>query len=177
MLCFGATITNIRLLYMLSMLYFDRKTSQYSHMFLVMYQEIRFLNQDTCFLNQEERRQFLISSVSERGWKRPHRFEFKMASNRFYIPSANEFFNGLLSGLCERKRWRDTQNFLQDKLRVMYGQVTESTQENQLTQDLELLMQVIDSRLQSLALSLSRQYRRVKYYPEFKALIYSQKVR
>ena len=34
---------------------------------------------------------------------------------------------------------------------VMYGRVTESTQENQLTQDLELLMQVIDSRLQSLA--------------------------
>ena len=38
-----------------------------SHVFLVMYQEIRFLNQDTCFLNQEERRQFLISYVSERG--------------------------------------------------------------------------------------------------------------
>ena len=28
-----------------------------SHVFLVMYQEIRFLNQDTCFLNQKERRQ------------------------------------------------------------------------------------------------------------------------
>ena len=38
-----------------------------SHVFLVTYQKIRFLNQDTCFLNQEERRQFLISSVSERG--------------------------------------------------------------------------------------------------------------
>ena len=45
-----------------------------SHVFLVMYQEICFpkqdacffLNQDVCFLNQEERRQFLISSVSER---------------------------------------------------------------------------------------------------------------
>ena len=37
-----------------------------SHVFLVMYQDIRFLNQDGCFLNQEERRQFLISSVSER---------------------------------------------------------------------------------------------------------------
>ena len=34
---------------------------------------------------------------------------------------------------------------------VMYGRVTESAQENQLTQDLELLMQVMDSRLQSLA--------------------------
>ena len=39
----------------------------------------------------------------------------------------------------------------QRTLRVMYGLVTESTQENQLTQDLEHLMQVIDSRLQSLA--------------------------
>ena len=39
-----------------------------SHVFRVMYQEICFLNQDTnCFLNQEERRQFFISSVSERG--------------------------------------------------------------------------------------------------------------
>ena len=34
---------------------------------------------------------------------------------------------------------------------VTYGGVTESAQENQLTQDLELLMQVMDSRLQSLA--------------------------
>ena len=34
---------------------------------------------------------------------------------------------------------------------VMYGRVTESAKENQLTQDLELLMQVMDSRLQSLA--------------------------
>ena len=34
---------------------------------------------------------------------------------------------------------------------VMYGRVTKSAQENQLTQDLELLMQVMDSRLQSLA--------------------------
>ena len=38
-----------------------------SHLFLVMYQEILFVNQDACFLNQEERRQFLIISVSERG--------------------------------------------------------------------------------------------------------------
>ena len=34
---------------------------------------------------------------------------------------------------------------------VMYGRVTESAHENQLTQDLELLMQVMNSRLQSLA--------------------------
>ena len=37
-----------------------------SHVFHVMYQETRFLNQDACFLNQEGRRQFLISFVSER---------------------------------------------------------------------------------------------------------------
>ena len=37
-----------------------------SHLFHVMYQQTRFLNQDTCFLNQEGRRQLLISFVSER---------------------------------------------------------------------------------------------------------------
>ena len=37
-----------------------------SRVFYVMYQETRFLNQDACFLNQEGRRQFLISFVSER---------------------------------------------------------------------------------------------------------------
>ena len=37
-----------------------------SHVFLVMYQDIRFVNQDACFLNQEERRQFFIISVSKR---------------------------------------------------------------------------------------------------------------
>ena len=37
-----------------------------SHVFHVMYQETRFLNQDACFLNQEGRLQFLISFVSER---------------------------------------------------------------------------------------------------------------
>ena len=68
-----------------------------SHMFLVMYQDILFLNQHACFLNQEERRQFLIISVSERDWKREHKLEFKMASNRFYIPNVNEFFEGLIS--------------------------------------------------------------------------------
>ena len=34
---------------------------------------------------------------------------------------------------------------------VMYGRVTESAQENQPTQDLELLMQIMNCRLQSLA--------------------------
>ena len=36
-----------------------------SRVFHVMYQETRILNQDVCFLIQEGRRQFLISSVSE----------------------------------------------------------------------------------------------------------------
>ena len=80
-----------------------------SHVFLVVYQDIRFLNQDACSLNQEERRQFLISSVSERDWKREHRLEFKMASNRFYIPKSKWIFRrfalpfAALRGLCERK--------------------------------------------------------------------------
>ena len=39
----------------------------------------------------------------------------------------------------------------QRTLRMMYGRVALSVRENQLTQDLELLMQVMDSRLQSLA--------------------------
>ena len=39
----------------------------------------------------------------------------------------------------------------QRTLRVIYGRVGESDQENQLTQDLERLMQVIGTRLQSLA--------------------------
>ena len=37
-----------------------------SHVFHVMYQETRFLDQDACFLNQEGKRQFLISFLSER---------------------------------------------------------------------------------------------------------------
>ena len=49
-----------------------------SHVFHVMYQETRFLNQDACFLNQEGRRQFLISFVSERDWNLAHGVEFKV---------------------------------------------------------------------------------------------------
>ena len=37
-----------------------------SRVFFVMYQEIIFVNQDACSLNQENRRQFLTISVSER---------------------------------------------------------------------------------------------------------------
>ena len=87
-----------------------------------------------------------------------------MAFNRFYIPNANEFFEGLLSlmqqsGCCvnvntdgghEEYLARRLEEY-QRTLQVMYGRVTESAQENQLTQDLELLMQVMNSKLQSLA--------------------------
>ena len=48
------------------------------------------------------------------------------------------------------RRQEEYQRILCD-LWVMYCRITESAQENQLTQDLELLMQVMDSRLQSLA--------------------------
>ena len=68
-----------------------------SRVFLVMYQEILFVNQDVCFLYQKERWQSLIISVSERELKREHKLEFKMTSNRFYIPNVNEFFEGLIS--------------------------------------------------------------------------------
>ena len=99
-----------------------------SHVFLVMY--------------QEERRQFLISFVSERDWKREHKLEFKMASNRFYIPKVNEFFEGLISllqqcGDCVNENTdgghaeflaRRLEEY-QRTLRVMYGRVTESAQD------------------------------------------------
>jgi len=77
-----------------------------SHVFLVVYQDIRFLN-------QEARRQFLISSVSERDWKRNtgwnsrwllivsiFHLKWKWIFRRFAHPFA------ALRGLCERKyRW------------------------------------------------------------------------
>ena len=74
-----------------------------SHEFLVMYQDVRFLN-------KEERRQFLISSVSEREWKREHRLDrsfwsflyskCKWSFRRFALPFA------ALRRLCQRKyRW------------------------------------------------------------------------
>ena len=72
----------------------------------------------------------------------------------------------------------------QRTLRVIYGRVRKSDQENQLTQDLERLMQVIGTRLQSLATLysditlclLSRQYRTVQDFGEFTAIC-SRKVR
>ena len=114
----------------------------------------------------------MIISVSERDWKREHRLEFKMASDLSFwsllYSKCSEFFEGFLSllqhcGDCVEehtdggqakflaRRQEEYQRTLCD-LWVMYGRVTESAQENQLTQDLELLMQVMDSRLQSLAI-------------------------
>ena len=87
-----------------------------SYVFLVMYQEIRLLNQDAHFLDQEERLQFLISSVSKRDWKRAHRLEFKMVSNPFYIPNANVCspFCSSAGTVWTKIPMGGTQNFLQD---------------------------------------------------------------
>ena len=127
-----------------------------SHEFLVMYQDVRFLN-------KEERRQFVISSVSDRDWKREHRLELLIVS----IFQMQVKFSKVCSPFCstagtvsKKIPMGGTQNFLQDVKRNInalcvicgwHGRVMESAQENQLTQDLELLMQVMDSRLQSLA--------------------------
>ena len=70
-----------------------------------------------------------------------------------------------MQGLFARKfRWGHAE-FLtrrleeyQRTLRVIYGRVRESVQENQLTQDLERLMQVTGTRLQSLAILYSDIY-------------------
>ena len=51
---------------------------------------------------------------------------------------------------CLARRQEEYQRTLCD-LWVMYGRVTESAQENQPTQDLDLLMQIMNSRLKSLA--------------------------
>ena len=90
----------------------------------------------------------------------------EMASNRFYIRNADEVFEAELLSLLQQCRDCLHENsdggghaeFLarrleeyQRTLRVMYGRVRELVQENQLTQDLERLMQVIGTRLQSLA--------------------------
>ena len=120
----------------------------------------------------------------------------KMASNRFYIPNADEFFEARLLSLLQQCRDCLHENsdgghaeFLarrleeyQRTLRVIYGRVRESDQENQLTQDLERLMQVIGTRFQSLATLYSdiyyqsMQYRTVQYFGEFTAIC-SGKVR
>ena len=85
-----------------------------------------------------------------------------MASNRFNIPNVNEFFEGLIAllqhcGDCVNENTdggheefvaRRLEEY-QRTLRVMYG--SRLLQQNQLTQDLELLIQIMNSRLQSLA--------------------------
>ena len=88
-----------------------------------------------------------------------------MASNRCYIPNADEFFEARLLSLLQQCRDFLHENsdgghaeFLarhleeyQRTLRVIHGRVRESVKENQLTQDLERLMQVIGTRSHSLA--------------------------
>ena len=114
------------------------------------------------FLNQGERRQFLIISVSERDWKREPKLEFKMASNRcklifrrFDLPFA------ALRGLCERKyQWgarriscktsRGISTHFAGDVWSSYRVGPGLLQQNQLTQDLERLIQIMNSRLQSL---------------------------
>ena len=161
-----------------------------SHEFLVMYQDVRFLN-------KEERRQFVTSSVSERDWKREHRLELLIVS----IFQMQVKFSKVCSPFCstagtvsKKIPMGGTQNFLQDVKRNInalcvicgwHGRVMESAQENQLTQDLELLMQVMDSRLQSLAkLNSDFHYQgnaeessTQKYYNAEFTVIYSRKVR
>ena len=113
-----------------------------------------------------------------------------MASNRFYIPKVNEFFEGLISllqhcGDCVNENTdgghaeflaRRLEEY-QRTLRVMYRRVTESAQDycsriNFNTQDLERLIQIMNSGLQSLAtLNSDFHYEgnteRGKYYAEF----------
>ena len=81
-----------------------------SHVFLVMYQDVRFLN-------KKERRQFVISSVSERDWKREHRLELLIVS----IFQMQVKFSKVCSPFCstagtvsKKILMGDTQNFLQD---------------------------------------------------------------
>ena len=110
----------------------------------------------------------MISSVSERDWKREHKLEFKMASNRFYIPKVNEFFEGLISllqqcGDCVNentdgghaeflaRRPRGISTHFACDVWPSYGVGPALLQQNQLTQDLERLIQITNSRLQSLA--------------------------
>jgi len=161
-----------------------------SHVFDVMYEETRFLNQDVCFLNQEGRRQFLINCVSERDWNLANRLEFKMASNRFYIPNGNQFFEGLLcllhqcgdclnentdAGHAETSRGIST-HFVGD-VWSSYGVGSgESAYPKFGTFNAGNGLQIIITCNTIQWLSLSRQYRRIKYYTEF-TVIYSQKVR
>ena len=151
-----------------------------------------FLNQDVCFLNQEERRQFLISSVSESDWKREHRLEFKKASNRFYIPNANKFFKAfalpfaVLRGLCERKYRLGARRISNKTSRGIsthfvwfvgdvwssYGVCPgESTYSGSGTFNADDEFQITITCKTKQWLWLSRHYRRVKYYAEFTVVL------
>ena len=136
-----------------------------SHVFLVMYQDIRFLNKDSCFLNQEERRQFLISSVSERDWKRKHKLELLIVS----IFQMQVKFSKVCSPFCstagtvsKKIPMGGTQNFLQDVKRninalcvICAWCMVELRSRPRRISLLRIwnywMMKVMDSRLQSLA--------------------------
>ena len=92
-----------------------------------------------------------------------------MASNRFYIPKVNEFFEGLISllqqsGDCVNentdgghaeflaRRPRGISTHFACDVWSSYGVGPALLQQNQLTQDLERFIQITNSRLQSLAI-------------------------
>ena len=169
-----------------------------SHVFFVMYQDIRFLNQDACFLNQEARRQFLISSVYERDWKRNtgwnsrwllivsiFHLKWKWIFRRFALPFA------AVRGLCERKYRLEarrisckTSRGISTHFVWFVGDVWssygvgpgESTYSGFGTINAGNGLQITITCKTKQWLSLSRHYRRVKYYAEF-TVIYSRKVR
>ena len=66
-----------------------------SHVFLVMYKDT-FSKSRCLFFKSRRETTVLISSFSERDWKREHKLEFKMASF-LYSKCKWEFFEGLLS--------------------------------------------------------------------------------
>jgi len=82
-----------------------------------------------------------------------------MTANRFFVPNTEEFFEGLVvllpqCGLCCQEN-SGKQNSLEDVLKdintlwVIYGRV--AFQETQLNQDMECLIQLIGTQLESLA--------------------------
>ena len=89
-----------------------------------------------------------------------------MASIRFNIPNVNKFFEGLISLLqqcgdcmnentdgghaeCLARRLAEYQRTLPGDVWSSYGVGQGLLQQNQLTQDLELLIRMMNSRLQS----------------------------
>ena len=132
-----------------------------------MYQEIVFVNQDVCFLNQEERWQFLIISVSE-GLKTRTQVGIQDGFKSFLYSKCKWIFRmfdlhfAAVWGLCERKYWwgarrisckasRGISTHFAGDVWSSYGVGPGLLQQNQLTQDLELLIQIMNSRLESLA--------------------------